>query len=178
MDSEITNGFILMAIDANDLDTVKYLLDTNDNINNISDINGKSLLILAIDIMNIEFLEFILQKGADPNIASLMYSTPFGYLLTKKIDSSHSINYIHLRIILMLLRYGANPDIKVNTTHSSRELLQNFGYEISGIYLVKKEKQITNDDYTGFESDSDSDSDMSILQSDEYIYELDTNSID
>lgn len=173
MNSEITNGFIFMAVDANDLDTVKHLLSATDNINSILDVNEKSLLILAIDLINIELLEFVLQKGADPNITSWMYSTPLGYLLTMKLISPNSINYMYLRIILLLLRYGANPDIKANDLFSSRDLLRNLGYEISGIYLVKKEQQITNNDYT----DSDIEYVCSILESDEYIYELNNNSI-
>jgi len=138
-------GFLKFIID-NDIRQVNYFLKKGLEPDNITDITGRTALFIALDCKNPEMIETLLKNGADPNLYIGKYNTPLGYFLTN-IESERQLEYMELRIILLLLRYGANPELKINGLLNSHMLLEMFGYEIKGIYLTtrKQTKQISND---------------------------------
>ena len=96
------NRKILMINEEYIIPTINFLLENGANINEPDRFNN--ILYDAIMDENLEIVEFLLEKGANPNIdfSNSYHETPF--IMAYKRNSS-------IDIIRLLLRYGANPNI-------------------------------------------------------------------
>lgn len=86
---------------------------------------------------------FIAIDNLDPQMCALLCASgatignALGYLLSKVPIKERALGVMHLRIILTLLRYGANPDL-IEGNVSARIVLDHLGYRIENRCLVTK----------------------------------------
>lgn len=106
INSSSKNNNLIKSIEFNDLKKVKeYLNKDKSNINNLNK-NGISPLHIAVISGNLEIINFLLDKGANPNIKSLSKKqTPLHYAYIFKSTKTH-------KIINLLLKYNANPNLE------------------------------------------------------------------
>ena len=97
---------LIKAIENNDIRKVKDLLNQDISNINLLNKNGISPLHIAVINGNLDIINYILDKGANPNISSLhKKQTPLHYAyIFKNIKSSKIRN--------LLLKYNANPDLE------------------------------------------------------------------
>ena len=126
---------LLHAVQRNEL---RYLevVHINDINRNGEDELGVTPLVEAVINKNYEITKYLLNQRVNPNHITKMGYTALSLLLYNIVsDDKYSI--IDIRLILLLLRYGANPTLQ--TTHkTAAEYLEEMGYEISGIYLRRR----------------------------------------
>jgi hypothetical protein len=129
------------------VDAIVDILNNNPDINVNQLIQGKDipLLFFAIDRLCPEICEVLCKKGAFIGPFSGLNVTPLGYLLSKTNSGYQKLSYIELRIVLLLLRYGANPDYAESGMLSSREMLDIIGYNINNAHLVTKSSLLDMD---------------------------------
>ena len=145
--NDMFNFYIVSAIYNKDINSVTDILNNNPDINVNQLILGKEipLLFFAIDRLCPEICEILCKKGADVGPFSGLNITPLGYLLTKTDSGYQKLDYIELRIILLLLRNGANPDFTESGMLTSREMLDIIGYTINNGHLVTKSSALNMD---------------------------------
>jgi hypothetical protein len=91
--------------------------------------------------------------------------TPLGYLLSKNESGYQKLDYIKLRIILLLLRYGANPDFIESGMLSSREMLDIIGYTINNGHLETKSSSVNDTmDMEIYEFDANMDETNNVIE--------------
>jgi len=141
------NFYLANRIYHKDADSVVDILNNNPNINVNHLIQGKEipLLFFAIERLCPEICEVLCKKGANVGPFSGLNVTPLGYLLSKTDSGYQKLSYIELRIVLLLLRYGANPDFAESGMLTSREMLDVIGYTINNSHLVTKSSQLDMD---------------------------------
>ena len=84
---------------------------------NAIDINKESALFRAIKATDTQLISFLLSSKVDPNIQNKKYQTALFEAVYQGIDS--------LDIILLLLRYGANPNLRNSNNETLYEVLNN-----------------------------------------------------
>jgi len=123
---------LLHAVQRNDLRSLDSVL-INDFNRNGQDELGVTPLVEAIINKNYEITHYLLKNGIDPNYVTNMNYTALSLLLYN-IESEMTLKDI--RLVLLLLRYGAKTSIP--TTHQTAdEYLKGLGYVVDGIYLRK-----------------------------------------
>lgn len=153
---EVYKFYLNVAIEKKDINRVNDILDNVQDldVNQISEQKNIPLLFLAIEQQCPEICELLCKKGANLGPFSELNITPLGYLLSKTNSGFQKLDYINLRIILILLRYGANPDFTESGMLTSREMLDIIGYKIQNGYLVTNSSKIEQMD-DGMYSDGD-----------------------
>lgn len=150
MSNNMINYFLLKSIHNNNLSGVEDYLEMGASAKSICREGGIPALFVALNNQNPEICEVLCKNGADVGIYPLLGNTPLGYLLMKIKSVSlvyQNLNYINLRLILILLRYGNNPDyIEGGGVMSCRSILDNMGYTINNFYLITKPTSAEVDD--------------------------------
>ena len=104
--STLQNTNLIKAIESNNIKKVKEYLDLNILNLNILNTNGISPLHIAVIHGNLEVINLLLEKGANPNLPSLTKKqTPLHYAyIFKNISTSKIIN--------LLLKYNADQNLE------------------------------------------------------------------
>ena len=115
INSSSKNNNLIKSIELNNLKKVKeYLNKDKSNINSLNK-NGISPLHIAVISGNLEIINFLLDKGANPNIKSLSKKqTPLHYAYIFKSTKTH-------KIINLLLKYNANPNLEDTNNKRPKE---------------------------------------------------------
>lgn len=150
------NFYITGAIHKKDIDCINSILNAypDTNVNQICQDREIPLLFLAIESLCPEICEILCKKGANLGPFKGLNITPLGYLLSKNNAGYQNLDYIKLRIILLLLRYGANPDFIESGMLSSRDMLDILGYTIKNNYLVTKVSVIQKMEMENYDIDT------------------------
>ena len=74
---------IIIAIQENDINTVKTFIEKTDNIN-MGDSYGATMLHWVAYYGNLDLAKFLLSKGADPNLEDILGNTPAASALNAK----------------------------------------------------------------------------------------------
>ncbi|GEM_PF-3026877 len=124
-----------------DFNKAKELLETtNFELNFINQLE-RSPLLLAVGAGNLEFVEYLLSKGADPNYNEV-YILPIANAIENvafKLDYSET-KILDKRIIELLYKRGAKVDIKDKSEETPLEVLTRyFGYNNIDDFLRKNE---------------------------------------
>ena len=125
---------LIHAVQRNQIRFIEHFPITDKNRNGENEL-GETALIVAILNQNYLICEYLLKKDVDPNYINNMGHTALS-LLCYGIDSK-PMTVMDMRLILLLLRYGAKTDLPT-TQKRVDELLRDMGYEIHGIYLRKR----------------------------------------
>ena len=138
INSSSKNNNLIKSIELNNLKKVKeYLNKDKSNINSLNK-NGISPLHIAVISGNLEIINFLLDKGANPNIKSLSKKqTPLHYAYIFKSTKTH-------KIINLLLKYNANPNLEDTNNKRPKE------------YSLKYKESSDIDNYTSI-NDSEND---------------------
>ena len=141
---EVYNFYINVAIEKKDISRVTDILNhaPNLDVNQLCGHKNIPLLFLAIEQQCPEICELLCKRGANMGPFSELNVTPLGYLLSKTNSGFQNLDYLNLRTILILLRYGANPDFTESGMLTSREMLDIIGYKIQNGYLVTNSSKI------------------------------------
>ena len=115
INSSSKNNNLIKSIELNNLKKVKeYLNKDKSNINSLNK-NGISPLHIAVISGNLEIINFLLDKGANPNIKSLSKKqTPLHYAYIFKSTKTH-------KIINLLIKYNANPNLEDTNNKRPKE---------------------------------------------------------
>lgn len=132
------NFHLITSIIRNDAKGVVDFLEAGADVNILNEHTNLPPLFLAIDNKNPDICEILCKRGAFIGPFDELNITPLGYLLSKNNAGYQKLDYIKLRIILLLLRYGANPDFNESGMLSSRDMLDMIGYTIKNGHLVTK----------------------------------------
>jgi len=105
-------------------------------------------LLAALQMKQYDEVEKMIKSQMDVN-----KKYPCGTLLHIHLKNCHRdynpyypLSLINLRLLLLLLRFGVNPDLRDSNDQSARTLVQNFGYSIVGKHLCfKPPKHIPGD---------------------------------
>jgi ankyrin repeat protein len=124
---------LLSAIQREDADYLKRLLAGGD-VNYIDHNNLQQPLILAIKKANYGICRLLLDNKADVNLQDHHKVTP---LLSALLEYGTLQSYKHIRIVLLLLKAGADLDAPDANGQSARAILQILGYSVDRHYLVK-----------------------------------------
>lgn len=81
-----------------------------DNINDIDEICGMTLLHMAIEKRDINLIHDLLNLGADPNISDELDHLPLNYGGSYPLH--YAVEYGYPEIVEILLQHGANPSIR------------------------------------------------------------------
>ena len=135
MRAERTDPLALIhAVQRNEIRFLEHFPITDNNRNGENEL-GETALIVAILNQNYLICQHLLKCGVNPNHVNNMGHTALS-LLCYGIDS-RPMTVMDMRLILLLLRYGAKTDLP--TTHKrTDEVLRDMGYETHGIYLRKR----------------------------------------
>jgi len=125
---------LLDAVSSNDLKRVTSVKLTTANKNAESP-QGLTPLILATLSGNYEICKYLILNGVDINYQTQLNCTALSSFVFQLATSACSISVHQIRIILLLLRYGADASLPTITPAS--EILHNLGYEVDGLYLRK-----------------------------------------
>ena len=141
---DVYNFYLNVAIERKDISRVNDILDNalNLDINQLCANKNIPLLFLAIEQKCPEICEILCKRGANMGPFSELNITPLGYLLSNTNSGFQNLDYLNLRTILILLRYGANPDFTESGMLTSREMLDIIGYKIQNGYLVTNSSKI------------------------------------
>ena len=131
----IDASLFLFYVRQNNIPYVRDILKNRFNINITVDSYGNNGLFASLSNKYYEMIELLLQNGANPNCSS---NTTLGYFLSEFCNSP-ILDYMDIKIVLLLLRYEADPDIKLGNYLTGREILKCFNYEIKDKYLIYKE---------------------------------------
>ena len=123
---------LIRVVQQNEIRFLESFPITDKNRNGENEL-GETALIVAILNQNYLICQHLLKKGVDPNYVNNMGHTALS-LLCYGIDSMTVMN---MRLILLLLRYGAKTNLHT-TQKRADELLRDMGYETDGIYLRKR----------------------------------------
>jgi len=127
---------LLHAVQRNDLHSLKYVL-INDINRNGEDELGVTPLVEAVINKNYEITHYLLTQGIDPNHITKMGYTALSLLVYNIASEPSPMCLGNMRLVLLLLRYGANPTLQ--TAHqTAAQYLKDIGYEVEGIYLRKR----------------------------------------
>lgn len=110
--TELLISEFVKLIETNDfnLEFIEYCLDHDVDINTV-DSSGSTLLIKAIMQSQEKIIEFLLSKGADPNIKNNMDKSPLVLACRRIINDE-----IAERVIKLLIKYKAN----INDQHGKK----------------------------------------------------------
>lgn len=107
---------LLCACNYSNTDLIKILLEKNSDVNKINKYGTTALLCLCRNLNiahNIEIIEFLLKKGANPNSYIHGYTPLMTFCRTSMYDSN-------IKMIKLLLEYGA--DINMEGTYGENAL--------------------------------------------------------
>jgi hypothetical protein len=125
---------LIRVVQRNEIRFLESFPITDKNRNGENEL-GETALIVAILNQNYLICQHLLKKGVDPNYVNNMGHTALS-LLCYGVDSK-PMTVMDMRLILLLLRYGAKTDLPT-TQKRADELLRDMGYETHGIYLRKR----------------------------------------
>lgn len=111
------------AINGN-FETVKYYVEKGEDINAI-DSYGWTPLMWASYYRHVNIVNYLLEKGAKPNIQST-YS--YGSLLKGSTALMIATYYNHDDIVRLLMKHRANPNLKNSQYESAVMLAERFGF--------------------------------------------------
>lgn len=131
----IDASLFLFYVKQNNIPYVTGLLKTRFDINIVFDNYGKNALFVSLANKYYDMIELLLQNGANPNSC---LNTTLGYFLSD-FCKTPILDYMDIKIVLLLLRYEVDPDLKSNNYLSGREILKRYNYEIKDKYLIYKE---------------------------------------
>jgi hypothetical protein len=102
-------------------------------------------LLCALQMKQYDELEIMMKSHSDVN-----KKYPGGTLLHihlknchRDYNPYHPLSLLNLRLLLLLLRFGVNPDLLDSNDQSGHALVQKFGYNIVGKHLLfKRPKEI------------------------------------
>jgi len=149
------NFYLVISIIKGDIKGVIEFLDAGADVNHISKQSDIPPLFVAIDCKNPEICEILCKRGAFIGPFKGLNTTPLGFLLSKNNAGYQKLDYITLRIILLLLRYGSNPDFIESEMLSARDMLDIIGYTINNGHLVTKTSRVEQMDMEMLYSDDD-----------------------
>jgi len=125
---------LLDAIISNDLKRLRTIPITAHNLNAESD-EGLTPLNLAVMSANYEMCVHLLSAGAAVNYINQTNCTAFSAFVFEIANAPHPISVLQMRILLLLLRNGA--DASLPREAPAIDSLKRLGFTISGIYLRK-----------------------------------------
>jgi len=125
---------LLDAVVTNDIKRVKAISITGLNKNAESD-TGLTPLILAVLSCNYEMCAYLLVSGTDINYVNYLNCTALSALVCQISLGQFPISVLQIRIILLLLRYGADANLPHDAPAS--DSLAALGFQVTGIYLRK-----------------------------------------
>ena len=131
----IDASLFLFYVRQNNIPYVKAILKNRFDINAMFDSCGKNALFVSLANKYYEMIELLLQNGANPNYC---LNTTLGFFLSE-FCKSPILDYMDIKIVLLLLRYEVDPDLKFANYLTGREFLKCFNYEIKDKYLIYKE---------------------------------------
>ncbi len=108
---------LLFAAQQGDIDSAKPLVAAGANVNDVAP-DGMSVLVLAAHSGVVTFVEFLLEKGADPNAASAGYTALHAAVLRGNLDLAKT-----------LLAHGVNPDVRLTKGTPSRRDTKDFAFD-------------------------------------------------
>ena len=129
---------LLDAIVSNDLKRALTIPITEYNLNAESH-DGLTPLNLAVMSANYQICVHLLSAGADVNYINQTNCTAFSAFAFEIANAPHPISAIQMRILLLLLRHGA--DVSLPYGAPATESLKRLGFTVSGIYLRKIHSQ-------------------------------------
>lgn len=127
---------LLKLVERNDIDHMHMVTITDVNRNSENEL-GITPLIQAILHKNYEMCLYLLKNGVNPNHVTNMGHTALSLLLLNIDIDKKGCSITDLRLVLLLLRYGANTELETSRKVSSA-YLRDLGYEVEGIYLRKR----------------------------------------
>lgn len=112
------------ALEQNNIKLIDLLLEYKADINqqyynkyNTRDINnGKTILHVASEHIDIPICKFLLYKNADPNILDINGNNAIQYVLK---NNNYGINIYKEQLIGILIKYKCNPHLNNNNNESS-----------------------------------------------------------
>lgn len=130
MSSDGAYFFFLDCIYKKNIAGAKSFINSGIDINKPCKFRHILPLFIAIDNLDPQMCELLCSSGA-------VIGNALGYLLSKAPIKERALDVMRLRIILTLLRYGANPDLTEGNV-SARMVLDSLGYKIENRCLVTK----------------------------------------
>jgi ankyrin repeat protein len=103
---------VLELLKQDDLNLFEENLELEDL--EICDVNGQTLLHHAVSLNKYEFVDFLIERGADPNARDRKGNTPLHVAADKDADE----------IFELLLQYGGDLDIKNNSQRTAEQIAQ------------------------------------------------------
>jgi hypothetical protein len=98
---------------------------------------GVTPLIQSILHKNYEMCLYLLKNGVNPNHVTNMGHTALSLLLFNIDIDKKGCSITDIRLVLLLLRYGADTELETSIKLASA-YLRDMGYEVEGIYLRKR----------------------------------------
>lgn len=115
------------------LDAVKYILNNKNLVRQkTSFINSSDFLMIAAKNGAIESVQYLLENKADPNYISKKGQTPLSRIIEccyrfQKRHKNSSLFASHkeetYKVIMLLLKYGANPNVMINDGYQTPVIL-------------------------------------------------------
>ena len=140
------NNILFSAIEKNNYNLLKFLLEKDPNLVNSQNIYKETLLHKAVENVNHKLINLLLEKDADGNIKNQFGETPLHIAALKG----------EYKVIKLLLLYNCDPTIRTNDGFSAEEYAQERGY----VKCVSVLQQKINDN-SGIKSDNHSGYDLS-----------------
>jgi ankyrin repeat protein len=117
-----------------DIDTLSILLDREPFlINTLDPITGQTLLMRAVNDNNYQVAEYLIEKGANPNVQDTIGETAL----------HHAVEHSNYKMINLLLEKGANPNIQQISGETAMHIAAfNDEYKVIKLLLLFKANPI------------------------------------
>ncbi|HWP72462.1 MAG TPA: ankyrin repeat domain-containing protein [Gemmatimonadaceae bacterium] len=112
------------AVRQGNAEAVVALLDGGANLNDVSATDKTTPLLLAAINGQFDIAMMLIQRGADPNLASAANATPLYAVINtqwrprSRFPQPHAVEFqkgTHLEVMEALLKAGAKPDVRIKT---------------------------------------------------------------
>lgn len=130
------NDQLLHAVADEDIETVKQLVQEGADVNYFTP-SGDSPLLVAIDAMNVELIQFLLDQGADPNPDPQKgYTLPLNIAVDIAVQAflNEETEAISNETVELLVRYGADYTKKDKDGKNAADMALNYN-SVAGTYF-------------------------------------------
>lgn len=122
------NNQLIKAVAGEDLAAVKQLVQAGADVNYFTPKEDSPLLV-AIDTMNVELIQFLLDQGADPNPDPQKgYALPLNIAVDIAVQAflNEEADSISNETVELLVRYGADYTKKSKNGRNAVEMARNY----------------------------------------------------